>query len=760
MSDIQEIYNILLSRGYQEELFSTLPGERKRQGAETLAECPFCKKAGHFSYSSERPVWKCWSCSAGGDWLDYMEKRDGLDFRDALFKLADKAGVEVSGRDREAHKAYTKRADILEAAQAVFIEAMQDYRGDKARQYLEDRGYSTEDIKAMELGANIDPDELKKALYKQGYKAKDVQDTGLLSIPREYSVTMLWRDAAGRAVGIVGRSTLTEAELRGQPKYRYSKGMHKDDGLIGYSRARGSGQVILVEGVLDALYLSSKGIKAVAVGGTTLSSTQMKALEDAGTKEVLLSLDGDKAGQAGTERIIRSSLASRLRLYTVTIPAGYKDPDELVRAQGIQAFQDALLQAERWPAWMARYIAAKHDMSTARGQDQAIDEALKWYLDITDSIEQREYRKAILAELELTDDELDSRLRGHQAMHSTRMREASLSGIINRLKDKALEHDTIGAEEELSQGLQELRANRGMVALEPYLVEDFISDIETTEEGLKTGYLSLDRLMRIPQGALTIVAGRPGHGKTTMMLNLLTRMIRMYPSKEFYFFSYEEASKMLELKLLMNLAGVKLSRDTNTGAYINYIKEKRGTDPAIEQALKTLEEYSSSGRLWITDKRLSAEDLASSLAYLAGRDIGAVFIDYIQKVPLAKPLQSQRYLELKRVSELLLDQAITLDIPIVLGAQLSRQAGSGRDLRLEYLRESGDIEQDANLVIGLVNEAVADLDESGTVTFKDADIRVEILKQRTGVAGRDCYLAFDRPVLRIEDKGSGETDVF
>ena len=77
MTDIQNIYSILLARDYQETLFSSLTGQRKREGREIRVDCPLCGSEGNFSYSTQKPLWHCWSCGAGGDWLDFMEKVEG-----------------------------------------------------------------------------------------------------------------------------------------------------------------------------------------------------------------------------------------------------------------------------------------------------------------------------------------------------------------------------------------------------------------------------------------------------------------------------------------------------------------------------------------------------------------------------------------------------------------------------------------------------------------------------------------------------------
>ncbi len=139
----------------------------------------------------------------------------------------------------------------------------------------------------------------------------------------------------------------------------------------------------------------------------------------------------------------------------------------------------------------------------------------------------------------------------------------------------------------------------------------------------------------------------------------------------------------------------------------------------------------------------------------SGGQVGAIFVDYIQKIHPQKP-QNPRYLDIKLVSELLLQQAVTLNVPILLGAQLSRadsNQGSKR-VRLENLRESGDIEQDASLVIGLYNASVDRREESGQEDQeREVDMELIILKNRGGGSvNRSIVLTFDRPTLRLKDR--------
>ncbi len=781
MSEVQDIYAILLGRHYQRELFSDLGRQEKDGSRYVRALCPFCQEGagggerGHFSYSLEKPLWRCFACEkekqTSGDWIGYLEARRGLDFKEALLYLAEKAGVELKSLeyDRDKHKANQKKAELLEAAQAVWTRALyQDERAAPVLAYLRERGYADEEIKEMELGAYVDRHGLQGELLKSGYTEQEIRDSGLLSrgFGDDYTLTLLWRDAAGRPIGIVGRSTLGEEELkdRGLHKYSYSTGLQKDKGLLGLTSVRGAKEVVLVEGVLDALYLNSRGFKVVAVGGTSLSLEQVKALEQNGTNELLLCLDSDAPGRAATERAIQVLKHSRLRAYVVSLPAGYKDADELVRKESIYSFKVACESAERASSWLARHIVMKQDITTPRGIDKALEAAFEVYTEIDDPLERKAFVSSLQESTGLSEDELTPRLqaasRKASRVKATQVLQESLSRIQQRISDG----DLLGAETELSYGLDELRKSRGVQVPEPYLLQDLEHDVSTIGEGLLTGYSSLDTHIRIPQGQLTIVAGRTGHGKTTFMLNMLLNMAEQYKDKSFYFFSYEEARSRLALKLIMISSGVVISKERNFGAYINYFKEGRDSIAEIEEAAGLYNTLTESGRLYLTDKALAAEDLASVIAFGCKRNqVGAVFVDYIQKVsPRQQSSQaSQRYLEVKKASQLLLEQAIQQEVAIILGAQLNRASTQTVDKkpRLEGLRESGDLEQDANLVLGLYNKVREETDEQGmSGNSQEQTLEVLILKNRQGQSNVSARLTFDPPRLRIKDAERGHWD--
>lgn len=769
--EVKQIYSILLARDYATQLFQDLQGQKAEGRHNRRASCPFCQVGdsgrGHFSYALDRPLWRCFgSCDKSGDWIAYLEERQGMAFQEALLFLAQAAGVKLEGPRARAKQAeyqeYKKRASLLETAQAIFREAIFQPAGQQVLQYCLDRGYTREEVKAMGLGAYVDRAGLKKALLQAGYTEEEIKSSGILlklhqtgaSLGETHQLSLLWEDIASRGAGLACRSILSREELKekGWAPYLYSAGLKKGQSLVGFSSARGAGQVVLLEGVLDALYLNSLGLQTVAMGGTSLSPAQIKALERTGTEELILALDMDEDGQRATEKAILSLRASSLRDYVVSLPDGYKDPDEFVRAQGLEPFWGLMEQAERWPGWMARRMVSRHDTTTDRGLDKALDEALELYSQMEDGLERRDFWDTLRACLSLPEEVLVQKAEEKAQRASRRASRELLQATIRKVHQMASEGDVIGAELELEQAVQGLRTVRGVEPPEPYLLDDLTADILATSPGLRTDYSSLDEILRIPQGAITIVAGRPGHGKTTLLLNLLVNQVRLYPGRAFYYFSYEEARKFIALKLIMLMAGQVLNEDFNQGAYINYLKEKRGTNKDIEEAISKYQRLTEEGRLLISDSMPAGEDLAATIDWLAQRgETGAVFVDYIQKIPLQRPLQ-QRYLEIKMVSALLLQQAVQQDIPIILGAQLGRAKGTLSKVTLDNLRESGDIEQDSSLVIGLYNESVEETEREGQpAKAREVELKVSVLKQRGGVAGRSQVLTFDRPILRIKD---------
>lgn len=284
---------------------------------------------------------------------------------------------------------------------------------------------------------------------------------------------------------------------------------------------------------------------------------------------------------------------------------------------------------------------------------------------------------------------------------------------------------------------------------EPYTLESLLKDLKKTPDGLKTGYVCLDNLTRISPEAMTIIAGRPSHGKTTFMLNLLLNMIEEYQDKTFAFFSYEESKRQLGVKLINILAKQEFNSDQNIHTLKQYIQGKCDIDnKRIENATTKFDKFAKNNRLFLIDKNYSIEELSEKINALNETlNIGTIFIDYIQKIK-AKGDHNTRQEELQEVSGQIVETAKANSIPIILGAQLRRSNTKSENISLDNIRECGDIEQDTNLALGILNKSMSREENNNKIT----DFKVKIMKNRNGQSGNIFDFKFNQPILTIEEK--------
>ena len=298
---------------------------------------------------------------------------------------------------------------------------------------------------------------------------------------------------------------------------------------------------------------------------------------------------------------------------------------------------------------------------------------------------------------------------------------------------------------------------------------DLEARITNRPDALRTGIASLDKGIRIPVGAITLVAGRPRHGKTTFLYNLMLSMADVYPEKKFYFFSYEESEADILLKILNRLTAQDLAYKgyasrypetiTNLQILEGYVKARHTDIEAIESGKKKLDALLKGNRIQILDQPFDVETLTAHLSAANQREqIGAVFIDYIQRIGT-----SQRRLDIRaeiaHVSDELRKLAVSTGLPLIIGAQFGREGvGKKNDEQtatkpaLQALKEAGNLEEDANTVLRVWNPAAEKEEIENEVTLE-----ISVLKARSGNPNVKANLIFKQSLGVIEDapKGNG-----
>ncbi|HVB75462.1 MAG TPA: DNA primase [Ktedonobacteraceae bacterium] len=319
----------------------------QKSGKSYRGHCPFHnERTPSFHVFAESQTWRCFGCNEGGDVFAFVEKQQGIDFREALHYLAEKAGVAVedqSSRDpeeeRERSAAKERLRKLNEDALLWYHQVLLRARdANDARAYLQSRGITSESVIAFGLGYAPDQwDGLSRYLLGQGYSERELVTGGLAreremgraaSVAQEADgnngegksggvydyfrnrIIFPIRDTRGRVIGFGGR-TMGD----GQPKYLNSPQtllFEKNNVLYALDRARESiklsKQVIIVEGYVDAVIAHQYGTKqTVACIGSAITEKHIQQLKNL-TKQVTLALDPDAAGEAATERGISEAL--------------------------------------------------------------------------------------------------------------------------------------------------------------------------------------------------------------------------------------------------------------------------------------------------------------------------------------------------------------------------------------------------------------------------------------------------------------------
>ncbi len=406
----------------------------RKSGRSFSGFCPFHQntRTPAFYVFPETQTWHCFgACAEGGDLFSFVMKKEGWDFKEALAKLASKAGVEL-----EPFNPVNKKKQATEDKMAALLAAAADYfhmlflhapQAEAARNYVAQRALNEETIAVFKLGYALQSwNACRTHFQDQGYSDSELLAAGLLTenpdkgtrYDRFRNRLMIpIRDVNGRIAGF-GARTL---EKDGIPKYLNSpqtKLFNKSHLLFGLDGAkrhiREARQVVIVEGYMDVMQGWQAGFRNMAAQmGTALTEAQLRQLKRY-TKRFVLALDADAAGQKATMRglqVARETLdrevevkfdarglvqhEGRLQadIRIVTLPEG-NDPDKIIRTDSAQWLQ-LLAQAQPVVAYVIDMATRDLDMTDAKAKTAVAQQVLPLIKDIVDPVERDHYWQAL-----------------------------------------------------------------------------------------------------------------------------------------------------------------------------------------------------------------------------------------------------------------------------------------------------------------------------------------------------------------------------
>lgn len=747
----------------------------------------------------------------------------GADFVEAVKKLAERLGLDASVLDRERtpeqveedHKR-VRRGDLLEdfvaEAHAVLVD---ETTGKNARDYLTRRGFKAEDFEGLAFGVYTTPKNVEDRLKALGYTAEEVGASGLVTT-REGAplnswtgrVVFPWRDERGRIVTVAARDTTGKVE--DSLKYLYLRDHEKGtafglDVAVRSETARREG-LVLVEGLLDVVLLQALGVDNVAAlggAGDLLITERWERLARLRLPSFVLVLDNDEAGRKGLGKALDnlSNVDNVPNVYVIDPSelGAAKDPDELVRTKGLDAFRAVLKARRPWVSWRGEALLGDVNAASVEGERR---DAAGRVLDFVEAVrgprvtlDQEELLRRTSEKTGYSFEALNE-LAADQA--ARRRREDAEKAVASALRTAQADlskgvsvEDVVGG---LEEGLAHARA-RTEAAPPPLSVDRVLEETRREPEGLVSGWAAMDALgVRFTPGELALMAGRVGHGKTSVVVNLLRNWILSEAlDGPVVFYSLEEP----ERRVVHRLIALETWEDGSgwTAPEVRaYLKDPNGTNPHAQDGAYPDEErlHAAIARVRGWEDRLQVVwrpswDVKALEAHARERaalgPVGAVLVDYLQRVPPTPGFKADRRdQEVSYIGRTLKTLAVDLEVPVVLGAQINRTPAESLDLgkiheaedfyaaipiirkarpELHHLREGGS-EQEADLVLGFLNYAAdyrVDAERKNS-TPPATLLEVGTLKNREGEVGAWASLAFEGRHRLIRDAEDQEADLW
>ena len=387
----------------------------KKRGRNFFGLCPFhSEKTPSFSVAPDKQIYHCFGCGAGGNVFSFIVEHEKISFIEAVKQLGHKYGIQVDYQSGPSNKIFSSLYELHDIAVKLYHDILFSEKGKAALEYLHNRGLNDDTIKTYHIGFAPDSwDTLSNTIKTSSFKDNVYEKTGLF-----IKTDRGWRDRfrsrimfpiyhqSGKAIAFGGRIFNNDDPAKylnspETPLYRKSEvfyGLHKTrDSIRKFSTA------VLVEGYTDFLQLVQLGIpNVVALSGTALGNNHASQIRKFASK-VYLAYDGDDAGINATLRAGYVLFQAGVEPLVIPMPND-KDPDDWVREEGVNAFQEAM--GSSIPLLL--FHLHKRDVKNLSGTDRSriVKEILKEISLINDGIIRDDLLKSLSQELQLDEVEV------------------------------------------------------------------------------------------------------------------------------------------------------------------------------------------------------------------------------------------------------------------------------------------------------------------------------------------------------------------
>ncbi len=332
----------------------------EKRGASYWACCPFHhEKTPSFAINEAGQYYHCFGCGESGDVIRFVSELESLDFMDAVKLLAQRAKMPMpetvndNGKTAELKRKRDALLKILNDCAHFYLDNLNSGKADEHIDYILKRQIPSGMVRAFGLGASLNYNDLPKYLLSKGYSRQDIVDSGTVNdangrltdaqggrlvfpIINSYNEVIAFGGRALKKVDF-GKYVNTRDTLI----FNKRKNLYNINLLKKLKKSQTVKEVIMVEGYMDTVSLYQAGFKnVVASMGTSLTQDQARLLKRY-ADTVLISYDGDGAGQKANLRGLDILKEEGLNVKVVPLPEGL-DPDDVIKQRGNEGYQACL----------------------------------------------------------------------------------------------------------------------------------------------------------------------------------------------------------------------------------------------------------------------------------------------------------------------------------------------------------------------------------------------------------------------------------
>ncbi|MCR5118816.1 MAG: DNA primase [Lachnospiraceae bacterium] len=392
----------------------------KKQGSNYFGLCPFHnEKSPSFSVSPGKKMFHCFGCHAGGNVITFVRMYENYSFQEAIKVLADRAGIKLPEAEmtEEMKKKAARRQRLYEinkTAATYFFYRLRNKGGEHGLEYFKKRELSEETMQKFGLGYALQySDDLVKYLKSKDYDDELIREAGLGVFDEKDGmrdrfinrVMFPIFDANNKVIGFGGR-VLGDAK----PKYLNTQEMpifEKRKNLYGlnFARSSRSNNFILCEGYMDVISMHQAGFtQAMASLGTAFTPEQALVLKRF-SRDVLLAYDSDGAGVSATLKALKILRDAGINGRVISL-APYKDPDEFIKGEGREAFEERIKNAGNGFMFEIKVLRDGFDLSDPAQKTEFYREAAGKLLEFDEELERDNYLHAVCEEYRIPEDGL------------------------------------------------------------------------------------------------------------------------------------------------------------------------------------------------------------------------------------------------------------------------------------------------------------------------------------------------------------------